>query len=57
MSEWPNSLLFGLLILISPGAGALAILFWIGAYALLFGIMLIILAFRLRGLAQRLADR
>jgi uncharacterized membrane protein HdeD (DUF308 family) len=49
------SLLFGLLILISPGAGALAILFWIGAYALLFGIMLVILAFRLRGLARRLA--
>ncbi|HYY31839.1 MAG TPA: DUF308 domain-containing protein, partial [Chthoniobacterales bacterium] len=51
------SLLFGLLILISPGAGALAILFWIGAYALIFGIILIILAFRLRSLARKLADR
>jgi uncharacterized membrane protein HdeD (DUF308 family) len=42
------SLLFGLLIIVFPGAGALAIAFWIGAYALIFGIMLIALAFRLR---------
>jgi uncharacterized membrane protein HdeD (DUF308 family) len=43
------SLLFGLVIIIFPSAGALAIAFWIGAYALIFGIMLIFLAFRLRG--------
>ena len=42
------SLLFGLLIIIFPSAGALAIAFWIGAYALVFGIMLMALAFRLR---------
>ena len=42
------SLLFGLFIIIFPGASALAIAFWIGAYALVFGIMLIALAFRLR---------
>jgi uncharacterized membrane protein HdeD (DUF308 family) len=42
------SLLFGLFILIFPGAGALAVVYWIGAYALLFGIMLLALAFRLR---------
>jgi uncharacterized membrane protein HdeD (DUF308 family) len=42
------SLLFGLLIIVFPGAGALAIAFWIGAYAVIFGIMLIALAFRLR---------
>ena len=46
------SLLFGLFILIFPGAGALALLFWIGAYALVFGFMLIVLAFRLRGFRE-----
>jgi uncharacterized membrane protein HdeD (DUF308 family) len=42
------SFLFGTLILISPGTGALAIVLWIGAYALVFGVFLIALAFRLR---------
>jgi uncharacterized membrane protein HdeD (DUF308 family) len=43
------SALFGLLILFEPGAGALAIVLWIGVYALMFGIVLLTLAFRLRG--------
>src|ERR1700730_13001508 len=46
------SVLFGFLILIFPGAGALAIVFLIWAYAVVFGIILIILAFRLRSFRQ-----
>jgi uncharacterized membrane protein HdeD (DUF308 family) len=42
------SLLFGALILFAPGVGALAIVLWIGAYALVFGIFLLGFSFRLR---------
>lgn len=42
------SLAFGVLVAIFPGAGALALVLWIGAFSLVFGALLIALAFRLR---------
>lgn len=42
------SLAFGVIVLFMPAAGAVAIAWTVGAYALLFGISLIVLGFRLR---------
>jgi uncharacterized membrane protein HdeD (DUF308 family) len=42
------SVLFGLIMVLAPGAGAFGLLFVIGVYAVIHGIMLITLAFRLR---------
>jgi uncharacterized membrane protein HdeD (DUF308 family) len=42
------SVIFGLVMLVSPGTGALALVWLIGAYAVLFGITLIALAWQVR---------
>jgi uncharacterized membrane protein HdeD (DUF308 family) len=49
------SILFGVLLFLQPGAGALAVTWLIGSFAIFFGILLIALGFRLKGLAGRLA--
>ena len=42
------SVLFGLLVILWPGAGLLTLLWMLGAYTIFFGILLVALAFRLR---------
>lgn len=46
------SVAFGLLMFYRPVAGGLAVVWWLGAYALLFGVMMIVLGFRLRSVAH-----
>ena len=48
------SVIFGVLLILFPGAGALSVIWLIGAYALFFGILMIGLALRLRSLPERL---
>jgi uncharacterized membrane protein HdeD (DUF308 family) len=42
------SILWGVLLVLAPLAGAVVLTWWLGGYALVFGVMLLILAFRLR---------
>jgi len=51
------SLVFGVLMLWAPGAGALALLWWIGGFSILVGVVTIGLGLRLKGVHDRLARR
>ncbi len=42
------SLAYGVLLIVAPLIGALVLTWWLGAYALIFGVALLVLAFRLR---------
>jgi uncharacterized membrane protein HdeD (DUF308 family) len=43
------SIIFGVFLIASPGPGALSLIWLIGSYALIFGILTVMLSFRLRG--------
>ena len=43
------SVVFGLAVVVRPGASAIALVWLIGSFAILFGVLLIGLAFKLHG--------
>ncbi len=47
------SVAFGVLLIVYPSAGAISLVWIIGLYAMVAGILDIVFAFRLRGLAQK----
>jgi uncharacterized membrane protein HdeD (DUF308 family) len=49
------SIIFGILLIAQPAAGAISIVWLLGAYALLFGILTLMLAFRVRGMRDTIA--
>ena len=52
-----SSLIFGVLLVIQPLIGAVVLTIWIGAYALVFGIFLLILAFQLHSRKEEREDK
>lgn len=42
------SVLYGALLIVAPMVGAVVLTWWLGAYALVFGVSLVVLAFKLR---------
>jgi len=50
------SVLFGVLVMARPGAGALAMLLFIAAWAIVVGIFLVILAFKARGFGKKMTE-
>ena len=49
-----TSIIFGVLVFANPVGGALAVVWLIGIYALVFGVALLVFSIRLRGLAKKL---
>ncbi len=49
------SIAFGMMLMSRPGAGALAVLWVIGMYAIIFGVIVVVLAFKVRSFGRKLA--
>lgn len=49
------SVVFGVLLMARPGAGWLVLLWLIAAYAIVFGVIMVVVAFRARSFSKRLA--
>ena len=50
------SIVFGIFLVVAPGAGALSLLWIIGYYALFTGVMYLAVGFRMRGMANALGN-
>jgi uncharacterized membrane protein HdeD (DUF308 family) len=50
------SVVFGLMLLMQPGEGALALLLVIGAYAIVHGVLLVLFSLRVRNFAARVVS-
>ena len=51
------SVIFGIIVLIAPGAGALALVWWIAIYSIVFGVMFVAFSLRLRRHQHHTAPR
>jgi uncharacterized membrane protein HdeD (DUF308 family) len=47
-----SSIIFGILLVIAPFIGALVLTWWLGSYALVFGVMLLVFGFKLRSIVE-----
>ena len=50
------SLAYGVVLIITPMIGAIVLTWWLGAYALVFGVALVIFSFKLRSRQQQLVN-
>lgn len=50
------SVLFGALLIARPGAGAMAVIWIIGAYAIAFGLLLVMLSFKIKKIGATLTE-
>ena len=46
---------FGIVLLVAPVVGAVVLTWWLGAYAIVFGVFLLVLAFQLHGMKEEQA--
>jgi uncharacterized membrane protein HdeD (DUF308 family) len=51
------SVIFGLLLAVLPGVGILSLIWLIGIYAIVFGVLMLIAAFRVRGRDSQRGER
>jgi uncharacterized membrane protein HdeD (DUF308 family) len=49
------SIIFGGFLIVSPGAGALAVVLWIAVFAIIIGVLEVMLGFKVKGRAARQA--